>query len=171
MANERRRNARAHHDGRYQPGRDRLILMAWNIFLTKVSRQGWPPQCLGPLSRLRWRIEMIFKSWQSHWGLRQFNARSASLLRLSVMTQLLFCVLVYCFRNALELIGDGQNHVRLWRWARILGQGAGLLAAAVLHMSPAQWWEHPLTHPLFYEKRKDRKNYFELVAELNNGLA
>lgn len=170
VANERRRKARANHDGRYQPDRDHLILMAWNIFLTNVSRQVWPPQCLGPLYRLRWRIEMIFKSWKSHLGLRQFNARSASLLRLSVMTKLLFCVLVYRFCNALELIGDGQNHVSLLRLARILGACAGLFAAAVLQMTPAQWLEHHLTHHLFYEKRTDRKNYFELVAELNNGL-
>jgi hypothetical protein len=170
LANERRRKARANHDGRYQPVREHLVLMGWNIFVTNVGRKVWPPQYLGPLYRLRWRIEMIFKSWKSHLGLRQFNARSASLLRLSVMTKLLFCVLVYRFCNALELMGDGQNHVSLLRLARILGHCAALFAAAVLQMTPAQWLEHYLTHHLFYEKRKDRKNYFELVTELNDAL-
>ena len=170
VANERRRKARANHDGRYQPVREHLVLMGWNIFVTNVSREVWPPQCLGPLYRLRWRIEMIFKSWKSHLGLRQFNARSACLLRLSVMTKLLFCVLVYRFCNALELLGDGQDHVSLLRLARILGQCAGLFAAAVLHMTPMQWLEHHLAHHLYYEKRQDRKNYFELVAELNGAL-
>jgi hypothetical protein len=33
-----------------------------------------------------------------------------------------------------------------------------------------QWLEHHLAHHLYYEKRKDRKNYFELVAELNGAL-
>jgi hypothetical protein len=170
VADERRRKARANHDGRYQPSREHLILMGWNIFATNVSRQVWPTQCLGPLYRLRWRIEMIFKAWKSHLGLRQFNARSASLLRLSVMTKLLFCVLVYHFCNALELLGDGHQHVSLLRLARIIGHCACLFAATVLHLTPKQWLEHHLQHHLYYEKRKDRKNYFELLAEVNSGL-
>ena len=40
VANERRRKARANHDGRYQPVREHLVLMGWNIFLTNVSRAG-----------------------------------------------------------------------------------------------------------------------------------
>ena len=170
VANQRRRRARANHDGRYQPDRQRLLLLGWNIFVTNVSRKIWPAKCLGPLYRLRWRIEMIFKSWKSHLGLRQFNARRASLLRLSVMTKLLFCVLVCRVCNALELLGDGQQHVSLLRLARIMGHCADFFAVAVLHLTPAQWLEHHLTHHLFYEQRKDRKNYFELLAELNGGL-
>lgn len=118
--------------------------------LLQASRTLWPAQVLLPLYRLRWRIEMIFKAWKSHLGLRQFNARSASLLRLSVMTKLLFCILVYRFCNALELLGHGQQHVSLLRLARIMGPCACLFAAAVLHLTPAQWLEHHLNHHLFY---------------------
>lgn len=170
VANERRRKARHDHDQRHHPSREHLFLMGWNILVTNVSRTLWPSQALVPLYRLRWRIEMIFKAWKSHLGLRQFNARSASLLRLSVMTKLLFCVLVYRFCIALELLGNGQQHVSLLRLARIMGQCACLFAAAVLHLTPAQWLEHHLKHHLFYEQRKDRKNYFELLAEVNGGL-
>jgi hypothetical protein len=170
VANERRRKARANHDGRLNPSREHLCLMGWNIFLTNVPRAVWPAKALASLYRLRWRIEMIFKAWKSHLGLRQFNARSGSLLRLSVMTKLLFCVLVYRFCQALELLGDTRRHISLLRLARIIGQCACLFAVTVLELTPAQWLEHHLTHPLFYEQRQDRKNYFELLAELNAGL-
>jgi hypothetical protein len=170
VANARRRKARANHDGRYQPSPESLVLMGWNIFVTNVSAQVWPAHCLSPLYRLRWRIEMMFKAWKSHLGLRQFNARSADLLRLSVMTKLLFCVLVYRFCNALELLGDGQRHVSLLRLARIIGQCACAFATAVLHLTPKRWLEHHLKSHLYYEKRKDRKNYFELLAEVDAGL-
>jgi hypothetical protein len=33
-----------------------------------------------------------------------------------------------------------------------------------------QWLEHHLTHHLFYEQRKDRKNYFGLFAPVNARL-
>jgi hypothetical protein len=167
VANQRRRKARANHDGRFTPSREHLFLMAWNLFVTNVSPTVWPTQALVPLYRLRWRIEMIFKAWKSHLGLRQFNARSASLLRLTVMTKLLFCVLVYRFCQALELLGDGSRHVSLLRLARIIAQCASLFATAVLQMTPAQWLEHLLSHHLFYESRKDRKNYYELLSELD----
>jgi len=167
VANQRRRQARADRDQRHPPSRRRLLLMAWNIFLTNVSRSVWPAQCLGPLYRLRWRIEIIFKAWKSHLGLRQFNARTASLLRLSVMAKLLFCVLVCRFCQALELLGEGQRHVSLLRLARIMAQCAGHLAAALLGMTPVQWLERQLNQHMFYEQRKDRKNYFELLTEVS----
>jgi hypothetical protein len=144
--------------------------MAWNIFVTNVSRSVWPAKCLGPLYRLRWRIEIVFKAWKSHLGLRQFNARTASLLRLSVMAKLLFCVLVYRFCQALELLGEGQRHVSLLRLARIMAQCACYFAAALLEMTPVQWLEQQLNRHVFYEERKDRKNYYELLAELDREL-
>jgi hypothetical protein len=164
VANERRRQARANHDGRYQPTRERLQLLGWTIFVTNVGRNLWPTQALASVYRLRWRVEMIFKAWKSHLGLRQFNARSASLLRLSIMTKLLFCVLVYRFCNALELLGDGQRHVSLLRLARIVGQCACLFAAAILQITPDNWLDYQLSKHLFYEQRRDRKNFFELLA-------
>jgi len=170
VANERRRKALNDKDQRHRPSREHLFLMGWNIFVTNVNSTLWPSKVFVPLYRLRWRIEMIFKAWKSHLGLRQFNARSASLVRLSVMTKLLFCILIYRFCNALELLGNGQEHVSLLRLARIMGQCACLFAAAVLHMSPAQWLEHHLKHHLFYDKRKDRKNFFELLSEVSGGV-
>lgn len=168
LANERRRKARINQDGRYEPTKQRLQLLGWNIFVTNVNRTVWPAQALTCLYRLRWRIEIVFKAWKSHLGLRQFNARSASLLRLSVMTKLLFCVLVYRFCMALELLGDGQHHVSLLRLARIIGQCACLFAAAIVQLTPDEWLEHHLTQHLFYERRKDRQNFFELLAQASS---
>jgi hypothetical protein len=170
VANERRRKARANRDRRLNPSRQHLCLMGWNIFLTNVSREVWPAQALVSLYRLRWRIEIIFKAWKSHLGLRQFNARSASLLRLSVMTKLLFCVAVYRFCQALELLGNGRQHVSLLRLARIISQCACLFATAILGLTPDQWLQHQLSRHLLYEQRNDRKNHFELLAEVNTPL-
>jgi len=110
---------------------------------------------------------MIFKAWKSHLNFRQFNARSANLVRLSVMTKLLFCMLVYHFCNAIELLGNAPRHVSLLRLARILGQCACRIAAAVLQITPEQWLDYQLTQHMYYEPRKDRKNFFELLAALN----
>src|SRR5205807_2210411 len=104
VANERRRKAKA-QDRRSRPSAKRLFLMSWSLLLTNVPKSLWPAKVLPVIYRLRWRIEMIFKAWKSHLGLRELNCRTANLLRLSVMSRLLFCVLVYRFCQALELCG------------------------------------------------------------------
>jgi hypothetical protein len=74
-------------------------------------------------------MEIIFKAWKSHLGLRQLNCRTANLLRLSVMTKLLFCIAVYRLCDDIELRGEQSRHTSLLRLARILGQCACWFAA------------------------------------------
>ncbi|SRR6266567_4290743 len=165
VANERRRKARTNRDRRLNPSKAKLYLLGWNIFVTNVPRAVWSAKALQPIYRLRWRIEIIFKAWKSHLGLRELNCRTADLLRLSVMTKLLFCIAVYRLCDALELLGDAERHVSLLRLARILGQCACWFAVALLGVSMAQWLDWHLRHHLFYEIRKDRKNFYELLLE------
>lgn len=165
LANERRRKAKANRDHRLNPSQTKLYLLGWNIFVTNVARAIWPPQTLPAVYRLRWRIEIIFKAWKSHLGLRQLNCRTADLVRLSAMTKLLFCIAAYRFTDALELLGNAGRHVSLLRLARILGQCACWFAASLLGVSLNDWLEWHLRHHLFYEKRTDRKNFYELLQK------
>jgi hypothetical protein len=165
VANERRRKARINRDRRLHPGNKRLYLLGWNIFVTNVPQAIWPAQAFQPIYRLRWRMEIIFKAWKSHWGLRQLNCRTVELLRLSVMTKLLFCIAVYRLCNAMELQGGHQRHWSLLRLARILGNCSCWFAATVLGVSLPQWIRWHLHHHAFYEIRKDRKNFYELFTE------
>ncbi len=160
LANERRRKARNNRDRRLNPSAEHLFLLGWNIFVTNVPPSVWPAKALQPVYRVRWRIEIIFKAWKSHLGLRQLNCRTADLLRLSVMTKLLFCIAIYRLCDAMELLGDQQRHWSLLRLARILGQCSCWFAATILGVSLPQWVEWHLHHHAFYERRKDRKNFY-----------
>jgi hypothetical protein len=165
VANRRRQQARQSRDRRSTPSPEKLALLSWNIFITNVQPAVWPPQAVQGIYRLRWRIEVIFKAWKSHLRRRELNCRTADLLRLSVMTKLLFCISVYRSCDALELLGDDQHHVSLLRLARILGQCACWFAATCLGLSEAQWLDEQLRRQ-FYEPRKDRKNFYELLGQI-----
>lgn len=165
LANERRRKARNNRDRRLHPSPERLFLLGWNIFLTNVPRSLWPAKALQPIYRLRWRIEIIFKAWKSHLRFGELNCRTADLLRLSVMTKLLFCIAVYRLCDDLELLGDGQRHVSLLRLAHILGVCSCWFATAFLGIPVAQWLDCQLRNHLYYEIRKDRKNFYQLLAD------
>jgi hypothetical protein len=121
VANLRRHRARTSAKRRHRspPGREHLLLMGWNLFLTNVPPSIWPPKTLAAVCRLRWRIEIIFKTWKSHLGLLQLNCRTAALLQLSVLTKPLFCALVCRICDALELQCADGDHVSLLRLGRI----------------------------------------------------
>lgn len=164
VANERRRRARANRDQRLHPSSEHLFLLGWNIFVTNVPRDTWPPKAIQPIYRLRWRVEMVFKTWKSHLGLRELNCHSADLLRLSLLTKLLFGVLVCQLCHHFELLQTDGRHVSLLRLGRILAECSCLVATAILGISPSQWLAHQIQSHAFYEKRRDRKNFFEILA-------
>jgi hypothetical protein len=170
VANERRRRAKQNRDRRCHPDAQRLFLLGWTLLITNVPRSIWPPKVVAAIYRLRWRIEMIFKAWKSHLGLRHFHCRSVKVLRLSIMTKLLFCALVCRCCQSLELLcGRADHHVSLQRLARIMATCAGLLEALLLGISPEKLWEHFLTRDIFYEPRHDRKNFCERFLQLTAG--
>jgi hypothetical protein len=87
------------------------------------------------------------------------------------MTKWLLCIAVYRLCDALELMGDEHRHVSLLRLARILGECACWFAATTLGVSMAQWLDWHLHHHLFYERRKDRRNFYEFLAQMQARLA
>ena len=173
VANLRRHRAKSSAQRRHRspPGREHLFLMGWNLFLTNVPASIWPPKTLVAVYRLRWRIEIVFKTWKSHLGLCQLNCHSPALLQLSVMTKLLFCATVCQLCEALELNCADDEHVSLLRLAHILGQAACWFSAAVMGLSVSRWLEFCLAHHSLYEQRQDRKNYYELLSVAGDRLA
>lgn len=167
VANQRRHKAKTSAQQRHRspPGRQHLFLMSWNLFVTNVPATTWPPKTLVAVYRLRWRIEIVFKTWKSHLGLRQLNCRTPVLLQLSGLTKLLFCALVCQLSDLLELHCAPQQHVSLLRLGHILGQCACWFSAVVLGLSVAQWVGFCVARHAFYEQRQDRKNFYELLSE------
>jgi hypothetical protein len=167
IANQRRHKAKKQGGPASVPSAQKLFLLGWTLLITNVPRSLWPAKILPAVYRLRWRIEMIFKAWKSHLGFRQFHCRSAKVLRLAVMTKLLFCVLVYRCCQSLELVcAPLGRHVSLQRLARIMAAYACLAQAQILGIQPEQLWQCSLQREVFYETRDDRKNFCDLLAQL-----
>jgi len=171
VANLRRARAKSNRDQRSAPSNKRLALMDWSMFVTNVSQDIWPAEVVAKVYRLRWRIEIIFKSWKSHLRLRELNCRSADLVRLSVMLKLLYCLLTFrCFEN-IKTRAPLHRDVSLLRFARVLGYCGPLIAAIILRITPARLLELYLAKYIFYERRQDRQNFSQQVAALMKGLA
>ena len=170
VADRRRALAKNNRDQRKVPSPQRLALMNWSLFVTNVSAELWAAPLLAKIYRLRWRIEMIFKSWKSHLRLRELNCRSADLVRLSVLLKLLYCLLTARCFAALDARAPSDRQVSLLRFCRALGQCGLLITATLLDISPGQLLAHYLAHHAFYEKRSDRRNFTQHLNQLTSGL-
>jgi len=69
VAAERRRKARAHLQNRCQLSKEYLALQDWTIYLTTVPQETLGIKQIAALYGQRWQIEMVFKSWKSHFKL------------------------------------------------------------------------------------------------------
>ncbi|MGD8782660.1 MAG: IS4 family transposase, partial [Ignavibacteria bacterium] len=71
IANQRRRKAKSNRDKRCRPSKEHLYLLGWEIFITNVERKRLTPLDIGMLYFIRWRIEIIFKSWKTHFRITE----------------------------------------------------------------------------------------------------
>lgn len=66
IASERRRKAKCNRDQRYVLSQESLYLLGWEIFITNVGKEILSSRDVSEFYFIRWRIEIIFKSWKSH---------------------------------------------------------------------------------------------------------
>jgi hypothetical protein len=163
VANERRRKLRQNR--KRNPGKEHLFLLGWNIFVTNVPQETWPAQNFQPVYRLRWRIETLFKAFKHHLSLDQLSDQSLAMIRLSLMTRLIFCAFVYSTAHHLETLGTSQGrHVSILRVANILAGLALYFEAALLGLTPQELIVQLLDQHAYYEKRSDRMNFQQILA-------
>ena len=103
VANERRRKAKNNRDRQCNPSKHHLELLGWSIFVTSVPDSIWTSQNVEQVYRVRWRIEIIFKSWKSHFNLTQTPTGSVYEVETLIWTKLLSICLFQNLFGKLDL--------------------------------------------------------------------
>lgn len=103
IANERRRKAKSRRDTRYTLSKRHLDLLGWNIFVTSVAPCTWSTEAVQKAYWLRWRIEIIFKTWKSHFHLTETPNGSANQLKVLIYSRLIAICLFQNMFGVLEL--------------------------------------------------------------------
>jgi Transposase DDE domain len=175
VAEERRRKARANRDKRLSHSEDYLYLLGWNIFVTNASNEQLPPATAAKLYRLRWRIEILFKSWKSHLRLDHISKLGKRQVEVLVYGLLLFAVLMH---NSIPLAaqvagapGDAKPPrkrppLSLLRVTQFFGSWLFALLFAEFHPSDLESrLEQQIHTHCRYDSRR-RKNYADLLSEI-----
>jgi hypothetical protein len=164
VAAERRRKLQANRDRRLRPSKERLALLGWDIFITNVPPSLWPPTALPAVYALRWRIEILFKAWKSHFQLEALTAGSTEQVQILIYGRLIWVSLFHVSFLAAQIQTSTLSVMKLAAWS----QNFLLPCLLATHGLPKP---HNLLSLIAYycryEKRKKRHNFQQKLSSLS----
>lgn len=93
-AQRRRRVRRKAKKTGYTPTKRYLFLLGWGLYLTNVPQVIWPTEVVGVVYRLRWQIELVFKSWKSYHGLTDIKGEKRERIECFIYGRLIMMVII-----------------------------------------------------------------------------
>ena len=117
IANSRRRKAKLDYK-RYPLSAENLELMGWTIFLTSIPKEQADCHKILMIYGLRWRIEIIFKTWKSHMQFAKVHNVSENHLRIMIIARFIMIVIcmqiiyIICYQRVLSKF---NRHISLFK--------------------------------------------------------
>ncbi len=169
VAAERRRLARQNRDQRCPPSAERLALLDWAIFITNVPTKIWSAQTVARIYGLRWRIEITFKAWKSHFALGQVPAGSKAQVESLIYAKLIFIALFQvCFARWLNQIQiEERPALSLLKVAQAVKDYLLALVFSQLGNDALRAWQQLLDKHCRYERR--HRSHFMQEAQWCTG--
>lgn len=166
-ADARRRKAKSNRDRRSKPNKEYLALLDWEIFILNIDQDSIPSKQIAEIYRLRTRIEIIFKSWKSHF--RITNLPNANPIRvLSIVYAMLifiatFQTYVYA-RLYFEYQKSNSNQLSLLKLSKFFKEQ---IWAIMLCFCNVDLLQQQIFYHCSYECRDDRLNYCQKKSALS----
>jgi hypothetical protein len=95
IANSRR--MRAKKEMKKLPSKECLLLLSWSIFITTINQQDADHDFIFKTYTLRWRIEIIFKSWKSNMEFSKIH--NVSKIQLYLILYARFIMIIICIQH------------------------------------------------------------------------
>lgn len=164
VTRKRRKAAKKNRHSKANHSKDYFELLGWTIFFTNVESTTLSSQEILEVYGYRWRIEIIFKCWKSHFRIDHlFNTQTkwnkqqveiAFYLFLVWLT--LFFVKMYNF-FLVEVYSKKQKILSLMKFAKFVKEHL----SDFLSDPDLDFWIDHLAYYCTYKKRNDRLNFCE----------
>lgn len=167
QAAEKIRKARTDRDKRLNHSEDYYQWLQYNVFITNVDVQSVHAKDIAQLYKVRWQIEILFKSWKSGFRIQKilFNA-TTNIHRVNTTIYLLLIFMSLVMR---KIYNQYCKSIR-----KKFGRSISLLKlsifisksfTSIVWLSPKQL-ESQLAKHCCYEKRNDRTNMTDFIINL-----
>ena len=169
VANKRRREAKNNRDKRCKPKKEALKLLGWEIFITNVSREVWSPKTVVQAYFLRWRIEIIFKAWKSHFRLTEISCGSKNMLMVCLLAKLIYISWFHAVFDRIEFYwkSDTGRSLSILKTATFFDLFSSTIIARALMNADEELVQDILATLCSYEKRKQRMDFYRQLAALS----
>lgn len=152
-----------------KPNKEYIKRLSFTIFITNVTVTMWPAEVIGTIYRLRWQVELIFKSWKSNLkfdfldGTNVFRIKCLIYARLTAIL-MMFTVYSCIDRVTLELLEKEISIHKIIDWLTKNGR----FFEIVMKGFGKSLWKSLVEDSntiLCKEKRKRRKTTRELIEQ------
>lgn len=179
VAAERRRKLKKQRDSRYKPSKESLYLSGWEIFITNVSKKVLEAKDIANLYFIRWRIEIIFKSWKSHLKITEISEdtnriRVESYIYCMLIFVILFQVSFYNYylnkiSKANKSIQETIKGLSLMKMMQFITNNVEVILFAFVLKNYAleSLVERQIKYYCTYESRHDRINFYQKMLALS----
>ncbi len=124
VANERRRKAKKESKSK-NPSKKFLEQLDWTVFITTIPKEKADFTTILKLYSLRWRIEIIFKSWKSNMNFSKYHNVSAIQLYVIVLARFIMAMLFthYIYAKCKTVIYElFEKHLSLMKTLKYLAK-------------------------------------------------
>ena len=171
IAAERRRKAKQDRDKRLNHSKEYYELLGYAIYLTTVQQAIWSKEDIARAYGLRWRIEIIFKSWKSHFNIqrlihRQCNnkIRIESMIYMMLIFIALFQTVWYIYFEK-RIYHKYNKHVSLLKLAKFISNNIEMILIQSFELFELEKY---IVKQCTYDTRKDRINSVEKYYSYNS---
>ena len=168
-AKKRKRKALKNRDRRCNISKTNLQLLGWEIYITNILPTVWDAKTVCEVYRLRWRIEIIFKSWKSFFRITNVPDAKIERVECYLYFTLIAVTLIhsYIYVKAHDYIYLKHNRfLSLLRFAKYMKEQAWTLP---IHFSDPNGLHNlfkQLAYYGVYNKRHDRVTYPQRLMAL-----
>jgi hypothetical protein len=166
QADARRRYAKNNRDRRCKPKKEYLALLDWEIFILNIDQNCIPPKQIAEIYQLRTRIEIIFKSWKSHFKINMLPNANQTRVVSYVYAMLIFIAIFQTYvyaRLYFQYQKSKHNQVSLLRLSKFFKEQ--VWAIMLFNWNDVRV-EQQIYYHCSYEQRYDRFNYCQRKSAL-----
>ena len=163
IARERRRRARNHADKRFTYSSRYLKLLDYTFYITNVDVKTWEYPQVHTAYRIRWKVEIIFKSWKSYFHIDKLIHKQCcnyNRVQCTIFLMLLFITLFQLklyHRFEMRIKKKYQRQISLLKLAKMVSQNILFILSKSICIL-----DKYLLQNCCYECRSDRSNINQL---------
>ncbi len=166
---EKIRKAKQDRDARLNHSKEYYQWLMFNVYITTADKDVWTAPQVYQAYRVRWQIEIIFKSWKTGFNLQHIlheGCTNEHRVRVTILLMLLFMCLfmqkIYKrYKNAIQK--KSNKKISLLRLSIYIGNNIKEIIAI-----PDKLLKEIIILHCCYEKRSDRINMTDLYQQIKN---